>query len=228
MEDGATIIVELDAALAMISTGLTSLGARPRNLDAAMQQLAPGYEHFLKLTFILAQAHLQRSRPDWKTLKGHSHDLVGLLDTLIECVGDADDYATRPVVVEDLDFMRSDEGIRSLVEVLSHFGKYGRYARLDDLVKDDRFGPDGDPSRRWEEIEQELVWARSDTTEIVESMDLLTPATFEVRMRLQRLARAVGRMWVFGALGKEGPIHLGVLTQFTHISDEELGAELAP
>lgn len=228
MEDGTTIIVELDAALAMISTGLTSLGARPRNLDAAMQQLAPGYEHFLKLTFILAQAHLQTSRPGWKTLKGHSHDLVGLLDTLIECVGDADDYATRPVVVEDLDFMRSDEGIRSLVEVLSHFGKYGRYARLDDLVKDDRVGPNGDPSRRWEEIEQELVWARSDTAEIVESMDLLTPATFEVRMRLQRLARAVSRMWIFGALGKEGPIHLGVLAQFTHISNEELGAEAAP
>jgi hypothetical protein len=63
MEDGATIIVELDAALAMISTGLTSLGARPRDLDAAMQQLAPGYEHFLKLTFILARHTCRRRVP---------------------------------------------------------------------------------------------------------------------------------------------------------------------
>ena len=98
MEDGATIIVELDAALAMITAGLAALDARPRNLDAAMQQLAPGFERFLKLTFILAEAHLHGSRPEWKTLKSHSHDLVGLLDTLIESVEEADGYVARPVV----------------------------------------------------------------------------------------------------------------------------------
>lgn len=47
-------------------TGLVALGTRPRNLDAAMQQLAPGYERFLKLSFILAEAHLQGSRPEWR------------------------------------------------------------------------------------------------------------------------------------------------------------------
>jgi hypothetical protein len=93
MEDGATIIAELDAALAMIHTGLAALGARPRNLDAAMQQLAPGYERFLKLTYILAQAHLQGARPEWKVLKAHSHDLLGLLDALFESV--ARQTATR-------------------------------------------------------------------------------------------------------------------------------------
>lgn len=223
MEDGAAIIVELDAALAMIGAGLIALGTRPRNLDAAMQQLAPGYERFLKLTYILARAHLQGARPEWKTLKAHSHDLLGLLDALLESVAQADGYATRPIVVEDLSFMRDDKSMRALIEVLSHFGSYGRYARLDDLVKADRVGADGEPSRRWEEIEQELVWARPDTEEIAESMDLLIPATFEVCASLQRLARAVGRMWVFGALGEEGTRHLGVLSDFTRLGDEELG-----
>lgn len=228
MEDGATIIMELDAALAMIRAGLAALGARPRNLDAAMQQLAPGYERFLKLTYILAQAYLQGSRPEWKTLKGHSHNLLGLLDALVESAGQAHDYTTRSVVVEDLDFIRSDEGMRGLIEVLSRFGKNGRYARLDDLVKDDRVGPDGDPSRRWEEIEQELVWARPDAGEIAESMELLAPATFEVRASLQRLARAIGRMWLLGALGEEGTTHLGALSDFTQIGEEELGMETQP
>lgn len=227
MEDGATILMELDAALAMIGAGLAALGARPRNLDAAMQQLAPGYERFLKLTYILAQAHLQGSRPEWKTLKRHSHDLLGLLDVLVESVGEADGYATRPVVIEDLGFMRGDESMRGLIKVLSHFGSYGRYARLDDLLKEDRVGADGDPSRRWEEIEQELVWARPDVEEIAESMDLLTPATFEVRASLQRLARAIGRMWVFGALGEEGTNHLGSLSRFIRIDDEALGTRMA-
>jgi hypothetical protein len=227
MEDGTTIIAELDVALAMIHTGLAALGARPRNLDAAMQQLAPGYERFLKLTYILAQAHLQGARPEWKALKAHSHDLLGLLDALFEAVAQADGYASRPIVVEDLDFMREDKSMRALIEVLSHFGAYGRYARLDDLVKDDRVGADGEPSRRWEEIEQELVWARPDSEKIAESMDLLPPATFEVRASLTRLARALGRMWVFGALGAEGTAHLGALSEFTRLDDEELGAELA-
>jgi hypothetical protein len=34
-------------------------------------------------------------------------------------------------------------------------------------------------------------------------------------------------MWVFGALGAEGTAHLGALSEFTRLDDEELGAELA-
>jgi hypothetical protein len=181
---------------------------------------------FLKLTYILARAYLKGSRPEWKALKDHGHDLLGLLDALVALVGEANGYASRRVVVEDLDFMRGDQSMRDLVEVLSHFGRYGRYARLDDLVKDDRVGPDGEPSRRWEEIEQELVWARPDVEEIAESMDVLTPATFEVRASLQRLARAIGRMWVFGALGEEGTTHLGALSDFTRIGEEQLGEDM--
>jgi hypothetical protein len=58
-------------------------------------------------------------------------------------------------------------------------------------------------------------------------MDLLPLATFEVRAALTRLVRALGRMWVFGALGEEGTGHLGALSQFTRLEDEELGTELA-
>jgi len=223
-EDGATIITELDAALAMVGAGLAALGDRPRNLDAAMQQLAPGYERFLKLTFILAEAHLRGSRPDWSTLRRLGHDLLGLLDALVATVEQADDYATRPVVVEDLDFIRNDGGVRGLLAVLSDFGSSGRYVRLDDLVRDVRKGADGEPGRRWEELEQEMVWARPDTAEIAESMDLLSPATAEVRVSLRRLVRAIARMWVFEALGDEGTGHLGALSEYTGLGDDELGS----
>jgi len=229
LEDGAAIIEELDAAIPLIHSGLESLVQipnRPRNLDVAMQNLAPGFERLLKLTYILAGAHLRGERPDWRVLKGHSHDIVGLLDSLAGLVAEDEGYATRPAVVGDIEFMRSDQGLWSLLEVLSHFGQYGRYRRLDDLVKDQRVGADGEPSRRWEEIEQELVWARSDVEEIVDSMDLLTPATFETTALLQRLARAITRIWTFGALGEENTIHYGVLSAFGRLDDDDLGQHL--
>jgi len=229
IEDGAAIIEELDAAIPLIRSGLESLVQipdRPRNLDVAMQNLAPGFERLLKLTYILAASHLQGGRPDWRVLKGHSHDLCGLLDSLLDLVAEAEEYATRPVVAADLEFMRSDESLRAMLEVLSHFGQYGRYRRIDDLVKDQRVGADGEPSRRWEEIEQELVWARSDVDDIVNSMDLLTPATFETTAILQRLARAITRMWTFGALGEENTIHYGVLSAFGRLDDDDLGQQL--
>jgi hypothetical protein len=229
IEDGVAIIEELDAAIPMIRSGLESLVQtpnRPRNLDVAMQSLAPGFERLLKLTYILAGAHLRCERPDWRVLKGHSHDLCGLLDSLVELVAEDEGYATRPVVVVDIEFMCSDEGLRSLLEVLSHFGQHGRYRRIDDLVKDQRVGADGEPSRRWEEIEQELVWVRSDVEEIVDSMDLLTPATFETTAILQRLARAITRIWTFGALGEENQIHYGVLSVFGRLDDDDLGQQL--
>lgn len=228
-EDGAAIIEELDAAIPMIRSGLEALVQtpdRPRNLDVAMQNLAPGFERLLKLTYILAAANLQGGRPDWRVLKGHSHDLCGLLDSLVGLVVEAEGYATRPIVVIDIEFMRSEEGLPALLEVLSHFGQYGRYRRIDDLVKDQRIGADGEPSRRWEEIEQELVWARPDVDDIVDSMDLLTPATFETTAVLQRLARAITRMWTFGALGEENTIHYGVLSVFGRLDDDDLGQQL--
>lgn len=228
-EDGAAIIEELDAAIPMIRSGLESLVQtpdRPRNLDVAMQNLAPGFERLLKLTYILAAAHLQGGRPDWRVLKGHSHDLCGLLDSLVDLVAEAEGYSTRPAVVADIEFMRSDEGLRALLEVLSHFGQYGRYRRIDDLVKDQRVGADGEPSRRWEEIEQELVWVRPDVDDIVDSMDLLTPATFATTAVLQRLARAITRMWTFGTLGEENTIHYGVLSVFGRLDDDDLGQQL--
>lgn len=229
IEDGAAIIEELDAAIPMIRSGLESLVQtpnRPRNLDVAMQSLAPGFERLLKLTYILAGAHLRGERPDWRVLKGHSHDLCGLLDSLVELVAEDEGYSARSVVVEDIEFMRSNEGLRSLLEVLSHFGQYGRYRRIDDLVKEQRVGADGEPSRRWEEIEQELVWGRSDVEEIIDSMDLLTPATFETTAILQRLARAITRIWTFGALGEENQIHYGVLSVFGRLDDDDFGEPL--
>jgi hypothetical protein len=50
IEDGVAIIEELDAAIPMIRSGLESLVQtpnRPRNLDVAMQSLAPGFERLL-------------------------------------------------------------------------------------------------------------------------------------------------------------------------------------
>jgi hypothetical protein len=229
LEDAVAIIEELDASIPMIRSGLVSLVQtpdRPRNLDVAMQNLAPGFERFLKLTFVLAGAHLRGERPTWQVLKGHSHDLLGLLDSLVDLVAKDEGYATRPVVIVDIQFMRSDQGLRSLLEVLSRFGQYGRYRRLDDLVGDRRSGADGEPSRRWEEIEQGLVWARPDVENIAASMDLMTPATFETTGLLQRLARAIMRMWTLGALGEEQEVHYGVLSIFGSLDDDELGDQL--
>ena len=57
-------------------------------------------------------------------------------------------------------------------------------------------------------------------------MDPLTPATFETTVVLQRLARAITRIWTFGALGKENQIHYGVLSVFGRLDDDDLGQQL--
>jgi hypothetical protein len=225
-EDAVNVVLELDDSLAMILLGLEALesrGGRPRSLDAAMQNLAAGLERFMKLTYILASEHVTGSRPSRTEMKRIGHDLITLLDTLVAMVESAGGYVERPIVIDDLAFMREDDSVRNLVAVLGRFGNAGRYSRLDDMVSVKRRGADGEPSRGWEEIEQELVWERPDLDEIVDSLDLTTPATFEVRRRLQRLTRAITRMWTFGALGEDGPMHFGVLSSFARLRDEDLG-----
>jgi hypothetical protein len=228
-EDAANVILELDDSLAMILLGLEALesrGGRPRSLDAAMQNLAAGFEHLMKLTYILASDHVRGTRPSRAEIKRIGHDLITLMDALLASVDGVDAYVGRPAVIEDLAFMREDDAMRNLLATLASFGNAGRYSRLDDMVSARRQGADDEPSRRWEEIEQELVWSRPDVDDIAESTDLLSPATFEVRRRLQRLGRAIARMWILGALGETGAIHYGALSILARLDDEELGLGL--
>jgi hypothetical protein len=225
--DSLTVIEELATAVDMTSAGMRALvpaDGRRAELDTTLQHLASGFERFAKLTYIEARRHATGSRPSGSELRRHGHDVLGLLDDLVEVVASCESYAARPPVRDDLEFIRTDRDLRDLIGVLSHFGQRGRYSRIDGLVSAEGGDVESEPSRQWDEIELRLLMALPDWEEVIGSAGAEQVGAREVVARLQRLARALARMWVWGALGKDGSIHTGMLYAFVTLKDEELGS----
>lgn len=227
--DGLLVIVELGAAVDLVVGGLAALFPSPvrrPDPEATMQQLASGFERLLKLTFIQASLHQLGERPSGDRMaRTYRHNLLPLADDLVELTSNVPVYADRPIVKDDLAFIRSDSGLRKLLEILGHFGQGGRYSNLDGLLDPSKIDPDSEPRRQWSEVETQLVMARPDWEKVVETPKLEVVLTFEVAGRLQRFGRALAFMWTLGALGDGGPQHSASLGPLLRVRDEQLGVD---
>ncbi|HEU6443513.1 MAG TPA: hypothetical protein VFL61_00490 [Gaiellaceae bacterium] len=111
-EQTIALVDELESATKLIDLGVSEL----HKLDAAndyyhlpMQLLSQGLERFLKLTYVMEELGSSGSLPTRQRMRQHyGHGLVQLTDDLIDLVDKKSDYAGRPVVQHDIDFIRSD------------------------------------------------------------------------------------------------------------------------
>lgn len=220
--DVMEIIDWLVSAMEMLSSGLMALQETERepDLDSVLQQLAMGFERFLKVTLMEVTRNTTGRRPERKEVKRLSHSLLAVLDALTAEARKVAEYAERPVCQADLEFLESEIGLRRLLDVLGDFGGGGRYSQIDGLLNGTR-NPDGDPKTRWGTIETELLLERPDF-EAIQTIDIVQASSEEIVARLQRMARAIARMWALGAVGDEGGQFCSVLGTFLFLRDEEL------
>lgn len=225
------LIDELESATKLVDLGVGEL----HKLDAAndyyhlpMQLLSQGLERFLKLTYVMAELGSSGSLPSRRRMRQHyGHRLIRLTDDLIELVGKAPDYVRRPAVQKDIDFVRSDKDLRTVLDLLGAFGQDARYHRLDELLGGAPADPDSDPYRRWAAFELEVVQRHESWLDRVGSVehaaDLHRDIATYIAGRVDRFARAIARMWTLGALPDDTRRHSGLLKPFLFLSDDQLG-----
>lgn len=220
--DVMAMIDLLVSAMEMLSSGMTALQETERepDLDSILQQLAMGFELFLKVTLVEVTRNTTGRRPEWKEIKGLSHSLLAVLDALTSEARKVTEYTERPACQADLEFLESDIAVRRLLDVLGDFGGGGRYNQIDGLLKG-TFDSDSDPKTRWGVIETELLLERPDF-ESIQTIEIVQVSSEEIVARLQRMARAIARMWTLGAVGDEGGQFCGVIGTFLFLRDEEL------
>jgi hypothetical protein len=226
------LLDELESATKLIDLGVGEL----HKIDGAndyyhlpLQLLSQGLERFLKLTYVMAQIGSKGSPPTLRRMSRHyGHELLPLTEDLVNLVEQSAEYATRPAVQDDIDFIRSDRDLRRVLEMLSAFGKEGRYHRLDELLGAASADSDSDPYRRWAAFELEVVQRHEDWPErggsVEDSADLHRDIATYIAGRVDRFARAIARMWTLGALPGEARRYSGLLKPFLFLRDEALGA----
>ena len=91
------------------------------------QLLASGFERLMKCYIAVVRKGRDGAYLDRAAMQSLGHDLKALLDTICtEHYGGTQ----RPLVRQDLAFVRTDPVLRECVRILSLFGKKGRYYNL--------------------------------------------------------------------------------------------------
>lgn len=228
------LLEELSNTARLIELGLAEIHRLSGANDfhhGALQLLAQGYERLIKCTVVAALVSRGEPLPDKKQIgKTWGHRLTDVHAKMIELVESVPEYAGRPAVVEDLDFMRSDTNLSELLGLLAHFAGGGRYFELDTVLGFNDGNPDLAPSRIWSELESQF-WDQARNGDVITDL-----SGAEVHRRigeavarvLDRYTRAIARMWHLGALGPGSAFFVvGSLSVVNVMSDDQLGVPRA-
>jgi len=220
---------ELLNSVRLIRAGLGQL----QNIDGAndfyhlpILTLANGFERFMKVILCFRALEISGRYPSSKVLPSgrHGHDLDFLLGKVKEeCF--LDSYVENiPVASEDLEYLKSDE-LAQFVGVLSSFGQSARYYFFDVVVG--REPATDDPEAAWQQLETSILLGREDLMAMLKEVGTSEKVGEIVRTiivgKLERMARALARLFTIGRIGKEAQRYTGYISGFLHLRDAQLG-----
>lgn len=224
---------ELRNAIRLIRSGLGQLQLTERHsadfLHLPMLTLASGFERYFKVTLCFDILAKTKSFPTidqiFQGKKGHH--LVNLLNAVCtNCFRDSY-LESIPVATVDQHFAQSTE-VGRFVSLLSDFGQADRYYFLDVVLANTR-SVTKDPERAWKALAS--IIAHEDPTlaksilDIAATENLQTEITTRIIIVLERLARAIARLYTIGKMGTAAQQHSSHLHDFLFLRDEELGTK---
>jgi hypothetical protein len=221
------LLEELRVSVQLLEAGIQALHAINFANDeyyVPLMLLASGLERFMKA--ILAYASLaHHGRLPGKGDIPQTHDLEELLALIV----DRDwppAYTSRPAAQEDLRYLREDQGLNSLIEALSDFAdaRRGRYYNLEITLGED---PAWDsPEQAWSRLEMAILREHPRFSEWIDSAspaDIFSEINRVLVYRLERMLRALSRLFTLGALGDEAARATGLVNPFLFLLDDDLG-----
>lgn len=164
VEQKLSAVKELETSIRLIGAGLDKLKEISGAEDfyfLPMLLLSSGFERIMK-TVISLHAWFTHGvpSPSKKEMQSIGHSLVELKKMVVEtCFND--DYLSKPVGEQSLDFLNNDSLLARLLDILSMFGEKGRYYDLDEVSGEQKPAEES-PERLWERVEFDILQAAPD------------------------------------------------------------------
>lgn len=225
-----TLGVELDRSMKLLRAGLGAIqGISGANdfYDAPFMFLTNGFERLFKV--MLCFSHLDSTgciptSEDRLWSNGRDgHDLV----TLRNKVADMCKAIDSPDGNRDMEIIRSEPAVDSLLQVLKEYGNKGRYFHLSTTLG---MNPNFDPFKEWERLETSFakrVLGRYEFFRILENPSSLDESyqasNVEMVAALELFLRALARQFVWGTFSAEARTYMTYVDAFSDIEDDELG-----
>lgn len=221
--------LEAETAIKLVEAGLhevAKLDSATDHVHLHMLLLASGFERLLKLTVALHQYASVGQLPTSAEMKNRfSHNVRKLTDEVVQLASADDRLMARPACMDDLDFLRSNPDVTSLVDALTVFAREGRYHDLE-LFLDGQQRDHADPKRAWDAIETSILdrypkWKRR--LGHADFSGFYKVVARELTYVTDRYVQAVVRIWTLGSLGRPAQMMLGAIKPFLFLRQKELG-----
>ena len=221
---------ELLTAMRLLKTGLRELNRIDGSTDffhLPILLLASGFERMMKTVVCCHHLETDGEFPRRTVFqKGRrGHDLVLLLNQITQdCF--SDDYLARiPAAKTDIEFLRNDQKLSAIVQILSDFGQSARYYNLNIVLNEQDPGPS--PDNEWQKLEMEVLQEDTSWTSRIgepkQSDAIHDQINSGLTVQCEKLARALARLFTIGGLGSQAKQISPHTHHFLFLMDDQLG-----
>lgn len=203
---------EVKTATFLIREGLFSLKCLYDDEDYAhlpILLLSNGFERLVKTIICLSCLGKKPVDPDFGNIR--THNITKLLERVRETAKGWRYEKKCAETKEDMVFMNKCKALHKLVKLLADFGdKSGRYYNIDLIIGQKK--EYDDPSKLF------IAYCDEKKDEGVSDSDIICHVT----TILQRFARALCRMFIYGELGQIADDMKNIVEGFLNLNDEDL------
>lgn len=223
-QQNGAFIFETETAVNLTLDGIVTINridAEVVKFHTCLLLVSQGLERLMKLVIIVGEFEQNSDSPPQTDVAGFKHNLIKLADAVVSFAEQIDYQESRPASKEDMDFIRNDERLRKLLEILTDFGKRGRYYDLDTLLMNPKVSMRLDPATEFENFMDDIYRKNQGSQENISVPDY-SMAKAEITEILQRFTRALCRMFIWGPLGATGRLVSPTVGPFWKLRDEDL------
>ena len=181
--------------------------------------LATGFERLMK-SIILTDFYVSQNKllsKDYKFIKDLNHNLINLLNVVIEIGKKSQSFINHEAAKKDLDFIENNKEFRKFIEILSDFSTSGRYYNINSL-----FYSAKDPLTDFMKFEIEI--ATNNKIHIDIGTDPYPKINNEIIKLVEIFTRTLSRFFTLGDFKDLGKF-LSIKTyDFLFLRDDQLGS----
>lgn len=186
--------------------------------------LSTGLERLMKLALCLAEYEKSGKYLSKKQMKDDlGHGLKKLNSHVVKACF-TPTYLNRPFAKADQGFLSSDVDAKCLFEILNDFATRDRYRFMDQISEKSIDFVRDDPKSRWEGFEKQLLTEKIYLALMdANYQELKRQSNIKAKAIIERITRALSRLFFYGALGDMGRTQYVLVSGFARLEDDHLG-----
>lgn len=182
------------------------------------QLLSQGFERFMKCYICIGYLCKHDKYPQPEEIKGH--DLEVLLQKILSYF----DGESRPILMDDEDFLATDPDLKKLLHILSEFGKRARYYNFDVITGNTKIGEDIE--MLWNFFKNSILTRLNLWDKLMDpnlQNEVYGDIACYVISNLEQFVAALARQFTMGAIQEEGQSRSMPFHEFSMLWPDEIG-----